>query len=93
MVPEQLPNVIDRAIRIATADERPTAIIVPSDVQELAYEPPGHAFKMVPSSLGWARPQVAPDDEAIRQAADILNAGEPGGHPGRPGGPVAPGSR
>jgi pyruvate dehydrogenase (quinone) len=76
MVPEQLPNAIDRAIRIATAERAPTAIIVPSDVQELAYDPPGHAFKMVPSSLGWARPQVAPDEEAIRQTAEILNAGE-----------------
>ncbi len=76
MVPEQLPNAIDRAIRIAAAERAPTAIILPSDVQELPYDPPGHAFKMVPSSLGWARPQVAPDDEAIRRAAAILNAGE-----------------
>ena len=76
MVPEQLPNAIDRAMRIAAAERAPTAIIVPSDVQELAYEPPGHAFKMVPSSLGWGRPQVAPNEEAIRQAAEILNAGE-----------------
>jgi pyruvate dehydrogenase (quinone) len=76
MVPEQLPNVIDRAIRIATAARAPTAIILPSDVQELPYEPPGHAFKMVPSSLGWAQPQVAPNEEAIRQAASILNSGD-----------------
>jgi pyruvate dehydrogenase (quinone) len=76
MVPEQLPNVIDRAIRIALSERAPTAIIVPSDVQELPYDPPGHAFKMVPSSLGWARPRVTPDDEAIRQAAAILNAGD-----------------
>ena len=57
-VPEQLPNLIDRAIRIATSHPRPTCIIIPSDVQELAYEPPGHAFKMVPSSLGieWPTP-------------------------------------
>ncbi len=76
MVPEQLPNVIDRAIRIALSERAPTAIILPSDVQELPYDPPGHAFKMVPSSLGWARPQVTPDEEAIRQAAAILNSGD-----------------
>jgi pyruvate dehydrogenase (quinone) len=76
MVPEQLPNVIDRAIRIALSERAPTAVILPADVQELPYDPPGHAFKMVPSSLGWARPQVTPDEEAIREAAAILNAGE-----------------
>ena len=76
MVPEQLPNVVDRAIRTAIAERAPTAIVIPSDVQELPYDPPGHAFKMVPSSLGMTRPKVAPDEEAIREAANILNAGE-----------------
>src|SRR5690242_13086316 len=52
MVPEQLPNVIDRAIRIALAERAPTAVIIPADVQELEYSAPGHAFKMVPSSVG-----------------------------------------
>ena len=33
--PEQLPNLIDRAIRIALAERAPTCIIIPSDVQEL----------------------------------------------------------
>ena len=49
-VPEQLPNVIDRAIRTALGRRAPTAIIIPSDVQELEYSPPTHEFKMVPSS-------------------------------------------
>src|SRR6201987_3861893 len=55
-VPEQLPNVLDRAIRVALTERAPTAIIIPADVQELEYSAPGHAFKMVPSSLGidWA---------------------------------------
>ena len=35
-VPEQLPNVLDRAIRTAVAERAPTAIIIPSDVQELS---------------------------------------------------------
>jgi len=74
-VPEQLPNVLDRAIRIAQAEHAPTAIIVPSDVFELDYSPPTHAFKMVPSSLGTSWPTVVPDDDAVRAAADLLNAG------------------
>ncbi|MDP5181672.1 thiamine pyrophosphate-requiring protein [Blastococcus sp. BMG 814] len=75
-VPEQLPNLIDRAIRIAVSERAPTALIFPSDVLELDYEPPGHQFKEVPSSLGIAPSKPQPDPAAVRQAADILNAGE-----------------
>lgn len=74
-VPEQLPNVLDRAIRTALSQRAPTALIIPADVQELPYSPPTHAFKMVPSSLGFDLPQIAPDDDAVRRAADVLNAG------------------
>ena len=74
-VPEQLPNVLDRAIRIALSERAPTAIIIPSDVQELEYSAPTHAFKMVPSSLGIDWPQVSPGDEAVRRAAAALNSG------------------
>lgn len=75
-VPEQLPNVLDRALRIAMTRRAPTALIIPDDVQELDYSPPTHDFKMVPSSLGIDWPQVAADDAAVRAAADVLNAGE-----------------
>ena len=64
-VPEQLPNVLDRAIRVALAERAPTAVIIPADVQELPYSAPEHAFKMVPSSLGLDRPVTVPGDEAI----------------------------
>jgi pyruvate dehydrogenase (quinone) len=74
-VPEQLPNVLDRAIRVALAERAPTAIILPADVQELEYSAPTHAFKMVPSSLGVDWPATAPDDDAVMRAAEILNAG------------------
>src|SRR5699024_9629049 len=39
-VPEQLPNVIDRAMRTSLAKGTVTAIIIPADVQELEYSPP-----------------------------------------------------
>ncbi|MDT5147668.1 MAG: hypothetical protein QOC58_2313, partial [Mycobacterium sp.] len=74
-VPEQLPNVLDRAIRVALAQRAPTAIIIPSDVQELEYSPPTHAFKMVPSSLGIEWPAVTPDDAAVQHTAQLLNEG------------------
>jgi pyruvate dehydrogenase (quinone) len=74
-VPEQLPNVLDRAIRTARARRTVSAVIVPADVQELPYSPPGHEFKMVPSSLGVTWPALSPDSEALARAADVLNAG------------------
>jgi pyruvate dehydrogenase (quinone) len=74
-VPEQLPNVLDRAIRVALAERAPTAIIIPSDVQELEYSAPTHAFKMVPSSTGLDWPTAVPGDDAIGRAADLLNSG------------------
>ncbi|MGW2718548.1 thiamine pyrophosphate-requiring protein [Streptomyces sp. NPDC001492] len=75
-VPEQLPNVIDRAIRTAYARRAPTAIIIPGDVQELDYSAPTHEFKMVPSSLGRSSWTSVPSRESIEQAAEILNSGD-----------------
>ncbi len=75
-VPEQLPNVLDRAIRTALSRRAPTAVIIPSDVQELEYSPPTHAFKMVPSSLGFEWPVAQPSQEGLQRAAELLNAGK-----------------
>ena len=86
MVPEQLPNVIDRAIRIATAEHAPTAIIIPSDVQELAYDPPG------PRLQDGARPAWAGSspDRARRSGhppgGRYPQRRRPGGDPDGPGG-------
>jgi len=74
-VPEQLPGVLDRAMRVAMAERAPTAIIIPADVQELEYSAPTHAFKMVPSSLGIEWPATVANSDAIARAAEILNAG------------------
>jgi pyruvate dehydrogenase (quinone) len=75
-VPEQLPNVIDRAMRTAMARRSVTAVIIPADVQELDYSPPEHAFKMVPSSLGMSHYAPVPTDDDLTRAAEVLNAGE-----------------
>lgn len=75
-VPEQLPNVLDRAMRTATARRTVTAVIIPADVQELDYSPPQHAFKMVPSSLGMPHYAPVPSDDDVARAAEVLNAGE-----------------
>ncbi|MDX3644996.1 thiamine pyrophosphate-requiring protein [Streptomyces sp. MB09-02B] len=75
-VPEQLPNVLDRAIRTAYARRAPTAVIIPGDVQELEYSAPTHEFKMVPSSLGGGSWTAVPSTESVERAAEILNAGD-----------------
>ncbi|GAA2544139.1 thiamine pyrophosphate-requiring protein [Streptomyces fimbriatus] len=75
-VPEQLPNLIDRAFRTAYARRTVTAVIIPADVQELDYSPPTHAFKMVPSSMGLGQYAPVPADADVQRAAEVLNAGE-----------------
>src|SRR3954452_8219506 len=65
-VPEQLPNVLDRAIRVAMTRRAPTCVIIPADVQDLEYSAPSHEFKMVPSSLGVSWPSTVPDDASVR---------------------------
>src|SRR5918999_1610698 len=75
-VPAQLPNLIDRALRIALAQHAPTCVIIPSDLQEEPYEEPSHAFKNVPSAApGYTRPVTWAPDTEIGRAADVLNAG------------------
>ena len=76
-VSSQLPNALDRAMRTAITRRAPTALIIPSDLQEEPYEPPAHAFKQVPSSdPSIVSPMLAPRPDQVSQAAEILNAGE-----------------
>jgi pyruvate dehydrogenase (quinone) len=75
-VGEQLPNAVDRAIRIAEYSRSVTALIIPGDVQEAEYSAPEHAFKQVPSSrpgTAWGTPVPAAED--IAAAAELMNAG------------------
>ncbi|HEX3545166.1 MAG TPA: thiamine pyrophosphate-requiring protein [Mycobacterium sp.] len=75
-VASQLPNALDRAIRTAQTRRAPTAVIIPSDLQEEPYSPPGHEFKEVPSSPpSNGYPVLRPAQDLIERAADILNGG------------------
>ncbi|MCB5164993.1 thiamine pyrophosphate-requiring protein [Streptomyces bambusae] len=74
-VPQQLPGVLDRAMRVAAARRTVTAVILPADVQDLPYEAPTHEFKMVPSSQGMGRYAPVPDDDDLARCAEVLNAG------------------
>ncbi|GAC1549267.1 MAG: thiamine pyrophosphate-requiring protein [Beijerinckiaceae bacterium] len=75
MVPAQVRHLVDRAMRIAIAKRRVTALVFPNDLQEAAYEEPPREHGTVHSGIGFAAPRVVPDDVALRQAADVLNAG------------------
>ena len=75
-VASQLPNALDRAIRTALTRRAPTALVIPSDLQEEPYSPPGHEFKQVPSSdPNYSHPVLLPQEAEVKHAAEILNAG------------------
>jgi pyruvate dehydrogenase (quinone) len=75
--PRQAAHLIDRAVRIARSQRTVTAIIVPSDVQEMPYEAPPRAHgALYAGEPGFEDPVVRPGDDELRRAADVLNAGE-----------------
>jgi pyruvate dehydrogenase (quinone) len=74
--PRQAAHVVDRAVRIARSQRTVTAVIVPSDVQELPYEEPPRAHGALYSGPpDYHAPVIRPGDEELRRAAEVLNAG------------------
>jgi pyruvate dehydrogenase (quinone) len=77
MDPRQAAHLIDRAVRTAWSMRTVTAVIVPSDVQEMPYEQPPRAHgALYAGEPGYRQPVVRPADEDLRRAAEVLNAGE-----------------
>jgi pyruvate dehydrogenase (quinone) len=74
--PPQLPHVIDRAIRLALARRGPSVVIIPKDVQEQPFEAPKRAHGFTRSGPGYSRPVIVPTEQDLRNAADVLNAGD-----------------
>jgi pyruvate dehydrogenase (quinone) len=74
--PSQVRHLVDRAVRTALGERRVTALILPSDLQEMPYEEPRHAHGTVHSGVGFSRPKVVPYETDLRRAADLLNAGK-----------------
>ncbi|MFP4437195.1 MAG: thiamine pyrophosphate-requiring protein [Chloroflexaceae bacterium] len=75
--PAQVRHLVDRALRIAIAERDVTCIIMPNDVQEVkAVESPDREHGTVFSGIGYSAPRVVPQDEDLKRAADVLNAGE-----------------
>ena len=76
MVPAQVRHLVDRAVRIAKARRRVTALIFPNDLQDLPMEEPARAHGSVFSGVGWSAPRKVPTEPDLRRAADVLNAGK-----------------
>ncbi len=75
--PAQVRHLVDRALRIAKVERTVTCIIIPNDVQELEAVPePPRRHGTIHSSTGVCHPYVIPQDDDLRRAADILNAGK-----------------
>src|SRR3954468_9320423 len=75
--PEQVRHLLDRSVRTALAERTPTALILPTDVQELDAVPePPHEHYFAHASAGWSRPVVVPEDADLSRAAEVLNSGE-----------------
>ncbi len=76
IVPAQIRQLVDRAMRIAMAERTVTAIIIPNDVQELkAMEVPPRKHNTVHTGIGYSEPLQIPRDHDLARAADLLNAG------------------
>lgn len=72
----QIRHLIDRAVRIAKAERTVTCLIIPADVQELAAVPhPPQKHGTVLSGIGYTDPRIVPNEDDLRRAADVLNAG------------------
>ncbi|CAB3716874.1 thiamine pyrophosphate-requiring protein [Trinickia soli] len=74
-VPAQVRHMVDRAVRIALSQRRVTAIILPSDLQELDYSPPPRKHGTAHSGVGYSRPRIMPEPSDLARAAEVLNAG------------------
>jgi pyruvate dehydrogenase (quinone) len=75
-LPGQVRQLIDRAIRIASNRRCVTCVILPNDLQLMAYSDPPDAHGATHTGIGYAGPAGLPNDDLLRQAAAVLNAGK-----------------
>ena len=73
--PAQTAHVLDRAVQVAQVTRSVTAIIIPNDIQEADYEEPPRTHGATFSGGSIHMPHVVPQDEDLRRAAEVLNAG------------------
>jgi pyruvate dehydrogenase (quinone) len=75
--PDQIRQLIDRAMRIAKAERTVTCVIIPNDIQEMdAVESPPRKHGAVYTSAAFSFPEITPSEVDLRHAAEVLNAGK-----------------
>jgi pyruvate dehydrogenase (quinone) len=75
-VPGQVRHLIDRAVRIAGTKRTVTCVILPNDLQGLAYEDPPLVHGTTHTGVGYAGPALLPEESRLQDAAAVLNAGK-----------------
>jgi pyruvate dehydrogenase (quinone) len=77
MTPAQVRHLVDRAVRIAIEHRTVTCIIFPNDVQDMeAVQKPPREHGTVHSGIGRSGHSLVPHPAELRDAAEILNAGD-----------------
>jgi pyruvate dehydrogenase (quinone) len=72
----QVRHLIDRAIRIAKAERTVTCVIISNDLQTMdAVDVTPHEHYSIHTGIGHPSSRIIPTDEALQQAARILNIG------------------
>ncbi|WIB64261.1 thiamine pyrophosphate-requiring protein [Curtobacterium sp. MCBD17_040] len=74
--PDQASAVIDTAFRTARLRLQPAVVVIPHDVQAMTIKATPSAHWVSRSSEAIPSTAITPPMEQIRQAADIINAGE-----------------
>jgi pyruvate dehydrogenase (quinone) len=72
--PEQVPVLVDNAIRTAIATSAPTCLILPHEVQQ-ASAPDGAPEVAGDPRSSVGRPRTVPSPDALRRAVDVLTHG------------------
>jgi pyruvate dehydrogenase (quinone) len=73
--PEQVPLLLDRAFRTALATRSPTVVVLPHDVQQEEAPAEQQEHGVVVTAPTWRPGRLLPQEEDLRAAADLLNAG------------------
>lgn len=69
--PEQLPMVLDRALRSALANRQPSVVILPHDVQQAPAPDLGQTHGEVITAPRWTSGEVHPMDTDLDRAAEV----------------------
>ncbi|HEY4226130.1 MAG TPA: ubiquinone-dependent pyruvate dehydrogenase [Pseudolysinimonas sp.] len=77
--PEMAPRIIEMAIRAAIEENGVAVVVIPGEIflSQVEVDDAGHdRWAGAPRAITRSRSSLRPDDDALRAAAELLNAGE-----------------